>query len=71
MAAVLGSLPKKFSLTNAPFSDLKVWKSPSGVLFIKSTSAPSRSAARSGSHSLPQTTLITFQPAPPNIDSNS
>lgn len=35
--------------------------SPSTVTFITCTKAPSRSAARSGSHPLPQITFITFQ----------
>ena len=49
---------------NAPDSALKVWKSPSGVVFMRFTRAPSASAASSGSQSRPQMTLMTFQPAP-------
>ena len=39
--------------------------------FIFSTSTPSTSRASSSSHSRPQTTLITFQPAPRNRPSSS
>ena len=42
-----------------------------GVKFIRLTRAPSRSAASSGSHSRPQTTLMTFQPAPRKNASSS
>ena len=37
------------------------------MVFILFTSAPSASAASSGSQSRPQSTLITFQPAPRKI----
>ena len=48
-----------------------VWNWPSGVVFILFTSTPSTSRASSSSHSRPQTTLITFQPAPRKYDSSS
>ena len=49
---------------NPPLSARYVWKSPSGVVFMRCTSAPSLSFASSSSQPLPQTTLMTFQPAP-------
>ena len=55
----------------APDSTAYFWKCPSLVMFIWLTRTPSVSWASSGSHSLPQMTLMTFQPAPRKIDSSS
>src|SRR6195952_4759839 len=54
-----------------PRDIVHIWKSPSGVVFIRFTRAPSLSACSRASHSRPQTTLMTFQPAPRKKDSSS
>ena len=66
-----GSRPKKCSRTYAPSRDLNVWYSPSTHSSITLTRRPSVSSASNGSQRVPQTTLITFQPAPRKSASSS
>ena len=66
-----GSGPKKCSRMYAPPATENFWNSPSSVSFICWTRRPSTSRARRSSHSRPQITLMTFQPAPRNADSSS
>ncbi len=66
-----GSGPKKCSRMYAPDSVAYFWNSPSTVEFILLRSTPSTSRASSSSQPRPQTTLMTFQPAPRNVISSS
>ena len=66
-----GYLPKKCSRTYAPFLDLKSWYSPSTHSSMRLSSSPVLSAASSGSQPEPQTTLMTFHPAPRKTPSSS
>ena len=66
-----GYLPKKCSRVYAPPLALKFWYSPSTHSSITRRSRPCVSRASSGSQREPQTTLMTFQPAPMNAASSS
>ncbi len=66
-----GYLPKKCSRVYAPPLALKFWYSPSTHSSITRRRRPFLSRASSGSQREPQTTLMTFQPAPMNAASSS
>ncbi len=57
-----GSLPKKCCADVAPEETTSFWYSPSTISPMRLTSRPSVSRSRMASHSVPQITLMTFQP---------
>ena len=68
---VSGYFPKKCSRVYAPPLNLQFCSSPSQTSSIRLRSRPDLSRSNSGSQRRPQTTLITFQPAPRKTPSSS